>query len=352
MKTYKKIYSEIYSIDNLIRAWRKARKGKTKKEYVTLFEKDTMGNLFKLQKELIEQIYEPKPLKIFIIRDPKTRKIAKSAFRDRVIHHALVKVIEPIFDKIFIYDSCANRKGKGNLFALKRFDEFKRKVSSNGKIIKNNFNNTNYVNGYCFKADIKHYFQEVDHDILINLIKKKIQDEKVIWLIEKILKNRAIGGSDFLFKGMPLGNLTSQFFANIYLNELDYFVKHQLKSKYYLRYVDDFIILNESKKQLEIWKKRINEFLIKELKLEFHPDKSKIIPLSRGIDFVGFRNFYHFRLLRKRNIRKIISKINEYNTSLISEKQLSDSLQGWCAYARWANSFNLLMRLCLKIGII
>ena len=214
MKTYKNIYSEIYNINNLMKAWRKARKGKTKKEYVIEFEKDTMGNIFKLQKELIEQTYEPKPLKIFIVRDPKTRKIAKSAFRDRVIHHALVRVIEPIFDKTFIYDSCANRKSKGNLFALKRFDEFKRKVSSNGKIIPNKFNtgktllfpvqenqktqkfscNNNYVKGYCFKADIKHYFHEVNHDILINSIKKKIQDEKVIWLIEKILKNRASGG--------------------------------------------------------------------------------------------------------------------------------------------------------------
>ena len=296
--------------------------------------------------------YNPKPLKIFIVRDPKTRKIAKSAFRDRVIHHALVRVIDPIFDKIFIYDSCANRKGKGNLFALKRFDEFKRKVSSNGKIVQNKFNNNNYVKGYCFKADIKHYFQEVDHDVLINSIKKKIQDKDVLWLINKILKNRAIGGGGerFFVKGMPLGNLTSQFFANIYLNELDYFVKHKLKAKYYLRYVDDFVILHSSKYQLEIWKKEINEFLNKELKLELHPDKSKIIPLSRGIDFVGFRNFYHFRLLRKRNTNKIISKINEYNKCLISENQLSESLHGWCAYAKWANSFNLIMKLCLKIG--
>ena len=206
MKTYKNLYSEIYSIDNLMKAWRKARKGKTKKEYVLEFEKDTIGNLFRLQKELIEQTYEPKPLKIFIVRDPKTRKIAKSAFRDRVIHHALVLVIEPIFDKIFIYDSCANRKGKGNLFALKRFDEFKRKVSSNGKIVPNKFNNNNYVKGYCFKADIKHYFQEVDHDVLISLIENKIKDKKVLWLIEKILKNRAIGGgaNDFSLGGCPL----------------------------------------------------------------------------------------------------------------------------------------------------
>jgi retron-type reverse transcriptase len=200
MKTYNNLYSKIYSINNLIRAWRKARKGKTKKEYVIEFEKDTIGNLFRLQKELRDQTYSPKPLRIFIIGDPKTRKIAKSAFRDRIIHHAIINIIEPIFDKIFIHDSCANRKGKGNLFALKRFDEFKRKISSNGKIIRNKFNNKNYVKGYCFKADIKHYFQEVYHDILIDCIKKKISDNKVIWLIEKILKNRALmrgGANDF-----------------------------------------------------------------------------------------------------------------------------------------------------------
>jgi hypothetical protein len=149
---------------------------------------------------------------------------------------------------------------------------------------------------------------------------------------------------------MPLGNLTSQFFANIYLNELDYFVKHYLKVKYYIRYVDDFVILHNSKKQLEKWKEQINYFLQKELRIELHPDKSKIIPLSKGIDFVGFRNFYHFRLLRKRNIRKIISKICGYNNGLISESQLSESLQGWCAYARWANSFNLMKKLCFKIN--
>jgi len=346
MKTYKKIYSEIYSIDNLIRAWRKARKGKTKKEYIIEFEKDTIGNLFKLQEELIGQTYEPKPLKIFIIRDPKTRKIAKSAFRDRVIHHALVRVIGPIFDKIFINDSCANRKGKGNLYALKRFDKFKRKVSSNGKIVDNNFNNNNYVKGYCFKADIRHYFQEVDHNILINLIKKKIQDKKVLWLIDKILKNRAMGGrNDFFYKGMPLGNLTSQFFANIYLNELDYFIKHKLKAKYYLRYVDDFVILHESNKQLEVWQKQINGFLRDKLKLELHSDKSKIIPLSKGVDFVGFRNFYYYRLLRKRNMGNIRNKIDLFKKGEISYEKFIESFNGWYAYAKWANSYNLAGKL-------
>jgi RNA-directed DNA polymerase len=179
----KELYLEICNLSNLLLAWRKARKGKTKKPYVTLFEKDTIANLLKLQEELINETYSPRPLVTFILRDPKTRKISKSAFRDRVIHHALVRIIEHLFDKSFIYDSCANRKGKGNLFAIKRFDLFKRKVTNNLK-----------SEAFCLKADIKHYFQEVDHEILLNIIKRKISDKKVIWLIEKILKNRAIGG--------------------------------------------------------------------------------------------------------------------------------------------------------------
>ncbi len=245
------IYSQIYNISNLLLAWRKARKHKTKKPYVIEFEKDTIGNLFKLHEELKSQIYSPKPFVTFILRDPKTRKISKSAFRDRIIHYALVRVIEPIFDKTFIYDSCANRKAKGNLFAIKRFDEFKRKVTNNL-----------HSGGFCFKADIKHYFQEVNHEVLIKIIKRKISDKKVIWMIEKILSNYQQpttnlqqGGA-----GMPLGNLTSQFFANVYLNELDYFVKHKLKAKYYIRYVDDFIIFHSSKEQLEIWKEQIKDF--------------------------------------------------------------------------------------------
>ena len=140
---------------------------------------------------------------------------------------------------------------------------------------------------------------------------------------------------------MPLGNLTSQFFANVYLNELDYFVKHKLMAKYYIRYVDDFIILHNSKPQLEIWKQEINNFLKEKLKLELHSEKSRIIPLSRGIDFVGFRNFYYFKLLRKRNIIKMKNKIKLFNEGKISYKKLLESFQGWLAYAKWANSYNL-----------
>lgn len=128
---------------------------------------------------------------------------------------------------------------------------------------------------------------------------------------------------------MPLGNLKSQFFANIYLNELDYFVKHKLRARFYIRYVDDFVILHSSRKQLEKWKLAINNFLKNHLKIELHSEKSRIIPLSRGTDFVGFRNFYHFKLLRKRNIRKMLSKINKYNKGKISHDNLLEGYQGW-----------------------
>ena len=140
---------------------------------------------------------------------------------------------------------------------------------------------------------------------------------------------------------MPLGNLTSQFFANIYLNELDFFVKNKLKCKYYIRYVDDFVILHNSKSQLEIWKKEISCFLNEKLKLELHPDKSRIISLSKGIDFVGFRNYWNHRLLRKRNIKNMKNKIKLFSQGEINFNKLLDSYQGWQAYAKWANAHKL-----------
>lgn len=172
------LYFKIYNIGNLTLAWRKARKGKTRKSYVVEFEKDTIGNLYNLHLELKDQTYSPKPLKTFILRDPKTRKISKSAFRDRIVHHALVRIIEPLFDKTFIHDSCANRVEKGNLYALKRFDKFKRKVTNNLK-----------SEAFCLKADIKHYFQEVNHEVLLTTIIRKLKDDRVIWLVRQILNN-------------------------------------------------------------------------------------------------------------------------------------------------------------------
>ena len=178
MKTHKNLYTKIYDKKNLILAWKKARKGKTKKKYVVEFEKDLRKNILILYKELKIQTYKPKFLKTFILRDPKTRKISKSDFRDRIVHHALCNIIESIFEKSFIYDSCANQKKKGTLFALKRLGLFMKKVSKN---------NTSPC--FIFKADIKHYFEEINHEVLLNIVQRKIKDEKVIWLIKQILQN-------------------------------------------------------------------------------------------------------------------------------------------------------------------
>lgn len=330
----KEIYEQIISLKNLHTAYKNTRKGKTKKFYVKEFEENLFYNLYILYIQLIGQTYKPFPLKTFILRDPKTRKISKSAFRDRIVHHAVIKIIEPLFEKYFIYDSCANRISKGNIFALKRFDLFKRRITNNLQ-----------TKAFCLKADIKHYFQEVDREILLSIIKRKVNCNKTINLIRLILNN--FDGE----KGMPLGNLTSQFFANVYLHELDYFIKHKLKAKYYIRYVDDFVTLHSSEKQLECWKKQIDKFLKENLKLELHPEKSKIINLSNGIDFVGFRIFYNYKLLRKRNFRKILHKLKEFKNNEITFDKFKESFNGWYAYAKWANNYNLTQRLEYLIKI-
>jgi RNA-directed DNA polymerase len=183
MKTHKKIYSRICDYDNLYFAYLKAKKGKTKKDYVIGFEKDLDRNLNDLRFELITFSYFPKPLDNFILKDPKTRKISRSHFRDRIVHHAIVNIVKNIFEKSFIYDSCANQIGKGNLFSVKRFEVFRRKVTQNYS-----------EKAFCLKADIKHYFEEINHDILINIIQKKINDINFVDLMRKILKNNVSGG--------------------------------------------------------------------------------------------------------------------------------------------------------------
>ena len=345
MKTYNKLYEKLCSTENLILAFNKAKKGKRKKNYVINFELNLKKNLRCLQEDLINKTYNPCSLKKFTIRDPKTRTIHSSIFRDRIVHHAIINLLNPIYEKIFIYDSFASRKNKGTHNAIIRFKSFVRKVSNNGSLIKNSYSN-NSIKGYVLKADIRHYFYSIDHEVLISILRKKIKDEDFIWLIRKVLENFEIEKG----KGLPLGNYTSQFFANVYLNELDQFVKYKLKAKYYIRYVDDFVIFNTSKKQLKIWKQQIEEFLYEKLKLELHKDKSCIIPISKGIDFVGFRNFYNCRFLRRRNIKNMQRKINLFNNREISYEKLFESFQGWNAYAKWSNNYKLNKKLLSQIN--
>lgn len=344
MKTYKNLYSRLYSYENLFLAYQKAKKGKTKKLYVVEFEKNLQENLLQLQKELREKTYQPKPIKTMIIRDPKTRKIGKAHFRDRIVHHALVNILQPIFEPTFICDSFASIKKRGHHKALQRFDYFLRKVTRNGNKLKG-IRDNNYVSGYALKADIAKYFESVDHHILLKIIEEKIKDVHVLWLIHQILdynSNSSVKG-----RGMPLGNYTSQFFANVYLNNFDYFVKHGLRAKYYLRYVDDFVILNNNREKLERYKRYIGEYL-NTLGLRLHPDKSSIIPLHQGITLLGFRVFYYYRLLKKNSIRQIEKNIEiwkqEYGEGLESDN-IGARLHGWLAHAEHGNTYNLRKRI-------
>lgn len=334
MQTYTNIYEKICCYDNLFLAYKKSRKRKTQKKYVIEFEKNLNENLSALEYELRAQTYKPKPLETFVVNDPKTRRISKSDFRDRIVHHAICNIITPIFETEFIYDNYANRIGKGTTKAIERFEKFQKKATKN-----------NTQKAYALKADVKHYFENIKHKILIDIIGKKIRDSKCMRLITIILKNHQ---TTILGKGMPLGNLTSQFFANVYLNELDQYIKRKLRIKYYIRYVDDIIILENDKIRLENYKRLINQFLKYNLDIELHPEKTGVRQINRGIKFLGMRIYPNHRLLAKKNIRKFFRKIstliNYSKEKTINHDKIYDFLEGWIAYARKANTYNMIRK--------
>lgn len=348
MKTYKKLYQNLCSFENLKEAYEKAKRHKNNNLRVIEFAKHWQLNLLQLKKELENKTYKPLPLKNFVLHDPTTRVISVSDFRDRVVHHAIINILQTIFEPRFIHDSYASRKGKGTLPAVKRFESFLRKASRNGKPTPEN-RNANAVKCYALKADIYHYFETVDHEILLKIIGKYVKDDNVLWLIRRVLENH---NSGIAGKGMPLGNWTSQFFANVYLNELDQFVKHNLKTKFYIRYVDDFVILHTSKAILQKHETLIHAFL-KTLKLELHPGKCKIIPLARGISLLGYRVFYHYKLVRRKNLRKIMEKLQilaeSFKKGAVEYWDILEVLQGWNAYAKHANTYNLRKRLLYRL---
>ncbi|MBN2330227.1 MAG: hypothetical protein JXC85_00255 [Candidatus Aenigmarchaeota archaeon] len=335
------LYDELCSFRNLELAFRKARINKRYRKDVQEFEFNLENNLLQIMRELQTLTYKPAPLKHFVIRDPKTRRISASNFRDRVVHHALCNIIQPIFEKKFIHDSYANRIKKGSSKALERYDTFKRKVSNNGRLV-NRAKDRNMVIGYILKADIRHFFDSVDHELLIAKIRRRISDWKVLMLIRTILKNHMTGNEG---KGMPIGNLTSQFFANLYLNDLDYFVKHKLMARYYIRYVDDFVLMNSSKELLINCMNKINIFLRKELKLELHPEKSKVYPLKKGVKFLGFKIYYHYKIVKKANMRKMEKKLSllkwKFERNLISHDEIMNSMESWMGYVMQGNTYRI-----------
>jgi retron-type reverse transcriptase len=312
-----------------------------------LFENDLEGELFRLQEELRSKTYAPGPYREFSIYERKKRKISAAPYRDRVVHHALCNVIEPIFEKSFIFDSYACRKGRGTHAGVERFTEFCRK------------------NKYVLKTDIKKYFPSMDHEILFRKISKKIKCKDTLWLIKTIIDrgNKQEDVIDYfpgddLFepftrkRGIPIGNLTSQFFANIYLNDLDHYVKEKLKCPYYIRYVDDIAVLDNYKGRLWEVKDRIEDFLLRD-RLKLHPDKTFVAPVSIGIDHLGYRVFPNHRLLRKDNSLRFKRKMREmaklYRAGSMPWEKINASVQSWIGHAKHADTYGLRRGIFRKI---
>jgi retron-type reverse transcriptase len=284
-KTHNKLWEEITDWDNLYKAFLAARKGKRYKPGALRFCAHLEENITNIQNHLLWGSWQPSPWKEFMVYDPKQRLIQAPPFKDRVVHHALVDTIEPLFEKKFIFDSYACRRGKGFHQAVKRVQTFIRRATATGDKV------------YVLKADIAKYFPSINHDALVGILHRTIEDKQVLGLLEVIIRN-----TGFDVHGIPVGALTSQLYANIYLDRLDHYIKDDLGVKLYCRYMDDFIIVHNSKRVLWDLLEKVAEFLTDELKLTLNP-KTSIFPAVRGVDFCGYRVWRDYILPRKRIIR-------------------------------------------------
>ncbi len=302
------MFHNVVSLTNLFDAWNEFKRGKRKKKDVSQFELRLEENLFELHEELRSKTYRHGPYEDFYVCDPKRRHIHKASVRDRVMHQALFRVLYKVFDKHFIYDSYSSRNDKGTHKGVSRLNGVIRKVSKNWK-------KTTWV----LKCDVRKFFDSIDHEILRKLIVQRVDDEDILWFIDIIFDSFEKDKG----KGLPLGNVTSQLFANIYLNELDQFAKHILKAKYYFRYCDDFVIVHNDRSFLEGVVKKIEQFLKNNLQLVLHPNKVEIRKVSQGIDFLGYVILPHAIVLRTKTKRRISRKIKEgavaYNKKKISQ---------------------------------
>jgi len=298
-------FENIISIDNLLLAWQEFIKGKKNKKDVQLFSFYLMDNILSLCRDLENHTYQHGGYQCFKISDPKPRIIHKASVRDRLLHHAVYRILYPFFDKIFISDSFSCRNSKGTHKAINRFRKFTHIISKN-----------NTKTCWILKCDIKKFFDSIDQNILINILEQHILNKDIV----NILKEIIFGFYSTEQKiGLPLGNLTSQLFANVYMNEFDQFIKHKLKIKYYIRYADDFVILSENSSYLEDMIPIIQGFLQNELKLEIHPNKIFIKTFSSGVDFLGWANFSDHRILRNTTKNRILKKISDtYNPKTLA----------------------------------
>ncbi|MFH1029922.1 MAG: reverse transcriptase domain-containing protein [bacterium] len=335
MKIYKNLFEKIISLENLFEAWDEFKKGKRHKKDVQIFEYSLEKNIFKLHRDLCSKTYHHLPYSGFFICDPKVRHVHKATVRDRVIHHAIFKILNPIFDASFISNSFSCRINKGvhkGVIALERM------IRAESR----NFTRPCFI----LKCDVQKFFDSVDHQILLSILKKKIVDSDAMWLLGQIIESYAASQTNlFDRQGVPIGNLTSQLFANVYMNQFDQFVKHTLHIRHYARYTDDFVITSKDKKHLKDLVVSIRQFLNIELHLKLHPNKVSIAPYHQGVDFLGYIAFPHYRLLRKKTklrlYRKLKEKIKEFRNGKISEDSLSQSLQSYLGVLSHANAYNL-----------
>ncbi len=320
LDNHAKNYSSLVTIDDIISikalsgAWKKFSRGKKSRKDVAGYQKNLSRNLRVLHEQLASGCYRHEAYQKFIIHDPKQRQIHKATVQDRIVHQAIVTAIEPLFEKRFVHDSYSCRVGKGTHAGVTRLRSFLRKASCN---------NTKKV--YVLKCDVRKFFASIDHEMLLNLIARRIQNEEILELIRTIILSH---GSE-TGKGIPLGNITSQLFANIYLHELDWHIKQVLRIKYYVRYCDDFVIVSSNKDYLIALIEHIRRFLKDELLLDLHPNKVSIRCWNQGVDFLGYVLQPKSTILRTKTRRRMLAKINCENV---------DSYLGLCSHA---NAFRL-----------
>ena len=289
-------FEEIISLENLLKAWKEFVRGKRNKKDVQIFQMRLMDNILALHPDLVNHTYKHGGYQAFKINDPKPRDIHKAMVRDRLLHHAIYRILYPFFEKTFIADSFSCRLDKGTHKSINRFCKFSRIVGKN-----------NTRTCWILKCDIRKFFANIDHAVLLEFLREYIPDKDILWLLGEVVNSfNTKGKTD---AGLPLGNLTSQLFVNVYMNKFDQFVKHKLKARYYIRYADDFVIFSESKDYLANCIPKISEFLQKELKLKLHPDKVFIKTLASGVDFLGWISFPDHRVLRTTTKRRMMKRI-------------------------------------------
>ncbi len=334
-------YADIYAWENLYTAYRKAARGKRGRAPAATFEFKLEDNLIALQEELAEEQYRPGAYVNFTIHEPKRRLISAAPFRDRVVHHALCQVIEPAFERSFIEHSYANRVGKGTHRAIDQCQQWLRQYP------------------YVLQCDLRQFFPSIDHQILQRTLKRRIYDTAIRRLIAHILAS-GIGvlseeyamvyfAGDDLFavnrpRGLPIGNLTSQFWANCYLHDLDLFVTRELGCRPFLRYVDDFLLFGNNKAQLWTWRTAIIERLAT-LRLTLHEHKAQVRPSTEGTVFLGFLIYpSHRRLLARKGYnyrRKLRGLLHGYRRGAVGRDPIDQSVRGWINYVRYADTWGL-----------